>query len=106
MGLTLRCRSAKGCLRSWERECWINRESSGCEFRGARLGDRFRKLHTQIGRPMGQSIPLVCQDWANTNAGYLQLQFLDGFESMGDPDSGLMIGGAPVEDCWRCGLHC
>ncbi|MGY3610785.1 MULTISPECIES: IS4/Tn5 family transposase DNA-binding protein [unclassified Bradyrhizobium] len=70
MGLRLRDRSAKGCLRSLEGECWIDRESSGCEFRDARLGDRFRKLLTQIGSAMGQSIPLVCQDWANTKAAY------------------------------------
>src|SRR5215469_9286543 len=70
MGLTLRDRSAKGCLRSLEGECWIDREISGCEFRDARLGDRFRKLLTQIGSAMGQSIPLVCQDWANTKAAY------------------------------------
>nr|WP_245474016.1 transposase DNA-binding-containing protein [Bradyrhizobium zhanjiangense] len=43
---------------------------SGCAFRDARLGDRFRKLLTQIGSAMGQSIPLVCQDWANTKAAY------------------------------------
>src|SRR5438093_496040 len=36
----------------------------------ARLGDRFRKLLGQIGSAMGQSIPLVCQDWANTKAAY------------------------------------
>ncbi|WP_247520245.1 transposase [Bradyrhizobium sp. 190] len=49
-------------MRSLESECWIDRESSGCEFRDARLGDRFRKLLTQIGSPMGQSIPLVCYE--------------------------------------------
>src|SRR5437763_15113360 len=70
MGLTSRDRSAKGRLRSLEGECWIDRESSGCEFRDARLGDRFRKLLTQLGSAMGQSIPLVCQDWANTKAAY------------------------------------
>ncbi|MDA9414163.1 hypothetical protein XH81_04795 [Bradyrhizobium sp. CCBAU 25360] len=53
-----------------EGECWIDRESSGCEFRDARLGDRFRKLLTQIGSAVGQSISLVCQDWANTKAAY------------------------------------
>jgi hypothetical protein len=70
MGLTLRDRSAKGCLRSVEGECWIDREVGRCEFKDARLGDRFRKLLTQIGSAMGQSIPLVCQDWANTKAAY------------------------------------
>jgi hypothetical protein len=51
-------------------ECWVDRETAGCEFRDARLGDRFRKLLAQIGSAMGQSIPLVCQDWANTKAAY------------------------------------
>src|SRR3954447_18894893 len=49
---------------------WVDREIAGCEFRDARLDDRFRKLLTQIGSAMGQSIPLVCQDWANTKAAY------------------------------------
>ena len=48
----------------------IDREISGCEFRDARLGDRFRKLLAQIEGAMGQSIPLVCQDWANIKAAY------------------------------------
>jgi hypothetical protein len=51
-------------------ECWVDRETAGCEFRDARLGDRLRKLLAQIGSAMGQSIPLVCQDWANTKAAY------------------------------------
>ncbi|WP_246784575.1 transposase [Bradyrhizobium sp. CIR3A] len=63
-------RLAKDCLPSLEGECSIDRESSGCDFRDARLGDRFRKLLTQIGSAMGQSIPLVCQDWVNTKAAY------------------------------------
>lgn len=55
MGLTSRDRSAKDRLRSLEGECWIDRESSGCEFRDARLGDRFRKLLTQIGSAMDKA---------------------------------------------------
>src|SRR6187549_2989620 len=70
MGPILGDRSAKGWLRSLEGECWIDREIGGCEFWDARLGDRFRKLLTQIGSAIGQSIPLVCQDWANTKAAY------------------------------------
>ncbi|WP_247305879.1 transposase DNA-binding-containing protein [Bradyrhizobium sp. 179] len=58
-GATLRDRPTKGGWRSREGECWIDRESSGCEFRHARLGDRFRKLITQIGSRHGTSIPLV-----------------------------------------------
>ena len=49
---------------------WVDREVAGCEFKDARLGDRFRKLLAQIGSAMGQSIPLACQDWANTKAAY------------------------------------
>src|SRR5258708_27120911 len=71
MGLTLRDRAAKSDLRSFPcTEGWIDREIGECEFRDARLGDRFRKLLGQIGSAMGQSIPLVCQDWANTKAAY------------------------------------
>jgi hypothetical protein len=51
-------------------DSWIDREIGGCGFRDARLGDRFRKLLAQMGSGMGQSIPLVCQDWANTKAAY------------------------------------
>nr|WP_235939352.1 transposase [Bradyrhizobium hipponense] len=68
--MTLKGRSARSCLRSLGEDCWIDQEIAGCEFRDARLGDRFRKLLTQIGGAMGQSIPLVCQDWANTKAAY------------------------------------
>ena len=49
---------------------WVDREVAGCEFKDARLGKRFRKLLEQIGSAMGQSIPLACQDWANTKAAY------------------------------------
>jgi hypothetical protein len=64
--------------RAWKRtpqpipstQGWVDREIAGCEFRDARLGDRYRKLLAQMGSAMGQSIPLVCQDWANTKAAY------------------------------------
>jgi hypothetical protein len=49
---------------------WVDREIARCKFRDARLAGRFRKLLTQIGSAVGQSIPLVCQDWANTKAAY------------------------------------
>jgi hypothetical protein len=35
-----------------------------------RLNKRLRKLLKQLGDAMGQSTPLVCQDWANTKAVY------------------------------------
>jgi hypothetical protein len=34
------------------------------------LTKQLRKLLAQIGGAMGQSIPLVCQDWANGKAAY------------------------------------
>jgi Transposase DNA-binding len=49
---------------------WFDRELAGCSFADERLNKRLRKLLAQIGSAMGQSIPLVCQDWANTKAAY------------------------------------
>jgi Transposase DNA-binding len=51
-------------------ETWVDREVAGCEFRDERLAKRFRKLLGRIGSALGRSIPLVCQDWANTKAAY------------------------------------
>jgi hypothetical protein len=44
--------------------------AAGCSFVDERLNKRLHKLVAQIGSAMGQSIPLVCQDWANTKAAY------------------------------------
>jgi hypothetical protein len=49
---------------------WIDRELAGSEFRDVRLHKRFRKLFEQLSEGTGESIPLVCQDWANTKAAY------------------------------------
>ena len=49
---------------------WIDRELAGSEFRDVRLNKRFRKLFEQLSEGTGESIPLVCQDWANTKAAY------------------------------------
>ena len=71
MGLISRDRvGGRTPLRGRDARGWVDREVAGCEFRDVRLGDRFRKLLAQIGSAMGQSIPLVCQDWANTKAAY------------------------------------
>jgi hypothetical protein len=48
----------------------LSRELPEYEFQDARLGRRFRKLVGQLGRKLGQSIPLACQDWTNTKAAY------------------------------------
>src|ERR1700758_2384974 len=53
-----------------EAGAWFDRELAGCSLADERLHKRLRKLVAQIGSAMGQSIPLVCQDWANTKAAY------------------------------------
>lgn len=53
---------------------WVDREVADCEFKDERLGKRFRSLLEQLSSSPGDSIPLVCQDWANTKAAY---RFLD-----------------------------
>jgi hypothetical protein len=49
---------------------WVERETAACEFADVRLGKRFRELLDQIGDAVGESIPMACQDWANTKAAY------------------------------------
>jgi hypothetical protein len=49
---------------------WFDHEIAGCHFADERLKGRFRKLIARMGGSVGQSIPLVCQDWANTKAAY------------------------------------
>lgn len=49
---------------------WVDGELAGCSLADERLNKRLRKLLAQIGGAMGQSIPLVCQDWANAKAAY------------------------------------
>lgn len=53
---------------------WVDTELADCDFRDERLGKRFRTLLEQLSSSPGDSIPLVCQDWANTKAAY---RFLD-----------------------------
>jgi len=49
---------------------WIDQECIRCEFADRRLEKRFRRLLEQISEGVGASIPLACQDWANTKAAY------------------------------------
>lgn len=53
---------------------WVDRELADCDFKDARLGKRLRSLLERLATNPGESIPLVCQDWANTKAAY---RFLD-----------------------------
>ena len=49
---------------------WMDRELAGCKFKDVRLEKRFRKLVEQLSGSLGESIPMVCQDWANTKGAY------------------------------------
>ncbi len=49
---------------------WWEGELAGCEFVDARLGQRLRKLIERMAGAIGASLPLACQDWANTKAAY------------------------------------
>jgi hypothetical protein len=49
---------------------WFDREIAGCSFADARLNQRLRNLLQRMSDAMGASIPLACQDWANTKAAY------------------------------------
>lgn len=49
---------------------WIEEELSNTSLKDERLRKRFRVLLSQLWNGIGQTIPLVCQDWANTKAAY------------------------------------
>src|SRR5215471_11581912 len=49
---------------------WFDREIAGCSLADRRLTKRLRSLLERMGDAMGASIPLACQDWANTKAAY------------------------------------
>jgi hypothetical protein len=49
---------------------WYDRELAGCSLADERLTKRLRKLLEQMDGAVGASIPLACQDWANTKAAY------------------------------------
>ena len=53
-----------------EHNNWIGQELHESVFQDARLLRHFRLLHGQLAQAPGQSIALVCQDWANTKAAY------------------------------------
>jgi len=49
---------------------WIDDELAGCKFADVRLDKRFRTLMEQLSEGIGETIPMACQDWANTKAAY------------------------------------
>jgi hypothetical protein len=55
-------------------ESWLDHEIAGSEFQDVRLRKRFAMLLERLWKGMGQTIPLTCQDCANTTAAY---RFMD-----------------------------
>ena len=51
-------------------ESWTQRELVGCQFKDERLSKRFSMVLKQLAEGTAESIPLACQDWANTKAAY------------------------------------
>src|SRR4051794_30405592 len=49
---------------------WWWGELAECIFVDGRLGQRLRKLIERMAGAIGASLPLACQDWANTKAAY------------------------------------
>ena len=49
---------------------WVDHETTDGSFKDERLGRRFKMLLADIGGAIGASLPLACQDWANTKAAY------------------------------------
>lgn len=66
----VRGRPRRAVLREKRADCWLDRELADCDFKDERLGKRFRSLIEQLSSSPGDSIPLVCQDWANIKAAY------------------------------------
>lgn len=54
----------------WEDKGWIDQELEGAYFQDVRLGRRLRILLGLMANGIGQTLPLACQDWANTKAAY------------------------------------
>src|SRR5256885_15522436 len=49
---------------------WLDDELAECEFADQRLAKRFRTLVERLSEGIGETIPMACQDWANTKAAY------------------------------------
>lgn len=53
---------------------WVERELDGGEFPDQRLKSRLAKLLGDLGRRIGATVPMACQDWAATKAAYRFLE--------------------------------
>jgi hypothetical protein len=63
-------RIAQGLTNRSERGGWAVHEIDEGAFADLRLGRRLRTLLEQLSEGPGQSLPLVCQDWANAKAAH------------------------------------
>jgi hypothetical protein len=48
----------------------MQQELAGCQFANERLSKRFSMVLKQLAEGTGESMPLACQDWANTKAAH------------------------------------
>src|SRR4051795_6411614 len=51
-------------------DAWVNRELGDGSFPDRRLKARLGKLLGDLGRRIGGTVPMACQDWAATKAAY------------------------------------
>ncbi len=65
---------------------WVESELDGGEFPDHRLKTRLGKLLGDLGRRIGATVPMACQDWAATKAAYR-------FFSNRRVDEGLILAG-------------
>ena len=47
---------------------WLDDELAGCSLCDARLTKQLLIVLPKMGGAVGASLPLACQDWANTKA--------------------------------------
>ena len=47
---------------------WLGGEVGNCDVRDKRLDKRFKRLAADLAGSIGDTIPMACQDWANTKA--------------------------------------
>lgn len=65
---------------------WVERELEGSQLPDERLKTRLAKLLGDLGRRIGETVPMACQDWAATKAAYR-------FFSNRRVDEGLILAG-------------
>lgn len=66
----VRARRQQSVADAGSKDDWVDRELAECDFKDERLRKRFRMLLEQLSDGTGESIPMACQDWANTKAAY------------------------------------